>query len=345
MLLIIQLLCVNAVTFRREFKLLLSWVACVLLLYLDNWIGIIWGLFHFTVLILVVFLITYIRFLVSHKPPQNIYASGYVKAYRTGVTGLAAIILLYICTDFFYLTSQGFADYLSGYIALVTPVKIYSNADTQKETIIKENQGKSGVYRWTNKVTGNIYVGSGVDLSKRLSGYYSYRYLKTQLKKGKSAIYSAILKYGLSNFSLEILEYCSLSDAVLREQYYLDWLNPEYNLLRIAGSTRGQKHSEETRKKISDAMGGENNPMFGKNHSDETRKKISGAKLGQARPEGSGRPSQQILVIDKKTNLTTTYESITAAARALNIHKSVIDKYFSRNQQKPYKGRYTFAKI
>ena len=107
----------------------------------------------------------------------------------------------------------------------------------------------------------------------------------------------------------------------------------------------GKKHSDEILRKMSEAQKGENNSMFGKNHSAEARKKMSDAKLGRARPEGSGRPSQQILVIDKKTNLTTTYESITAAARALNIHKSVIDKYFSRNQQKPYKGRYTFAKI
>jgi hypothetical protein len=47
-----------------------------------------------------------------------------------------------------------------------------------------------------------------VDLYKRLKNYYSKKYVDTQLKKGKSAIYSSIRKYGLSNFKLEILEYC-----------------------------------------------------------------------------------------------------------------------------------------
>ena len=35
-----------------------------------------------------------------------------------------------------------------------------------------------------------------------------------------------------------------------REQYYLDCLKPEYNILKIAGSSLGFKHSEETKVKI-----------------------------------------------------------------------------------------------
>jgi len=55
--------------------------------------------------------------------------------------------------------------------------------------------------------------------------------------------------------------------------------------------------------------------------------------------------SQEIQVLDEKTNKTTTYNSIHEAARALNINKSVIDNFFIRNQQKPYKGQYTFKKL
>jgi len=128
----------------------------------------------------------------------------------------------------------------------------------------------------------------------------------------------------------------------------------------------GKFHSDETRKRLSEVNLGENHPFFGKKHSDETKqkmskvnkrimlgkkhpdevlRKISEARLGQARPEGSGRPSQQILVIDQKTNLTTTYESISAAARALGIGKSTISKYIACNLQEPFKGQYIFQKL
>jgi hypothetical protein len=51
-------------------------------------------------------------------------------------------------------------------------------------------------------------------------------------------------------------------------------------------------------------------------------------------------------VFDKKTNKTTTYNSISEAARALNLsnHKIIIN-YILRNQNKPYKGIYTFKKV
>lgn len=42
----------------------------------------------------------------------------------------------------------------------------------------------------------------------------------------------------------------------------------------------GKQHSAEARKKMSDALNGENHPMFGKHHSEDTRKKMSEALKG-----------------------------------------------------------------
>jgi group I intron endonuclease len=50
------------------------------------------------------------------------------------------------------------------------------------------------------------------------------------------AINRALFKHGYPNFTLEILEYCEPSNVIAREQFYLDLLCPEYNLLKIAGS-------------------------------------------------------------------------------------------------------------
>jgi hypothetical protein len=78
----------------------------------------------------------------------------------------------------------------------LTPVATYENPDLQKDQIYFENQGKSGIYRWANKISGKTYIGSALNLSKRFSDSYTEKNMKTQLKKGKSAIYSSMLKYG-----------------------------------------------------------------------------------------------------------------------------------------------------
>lgn len=44
---------------------------------------------------------------------------------------------------------------------------------------------------------------------------------------------------------------------------------------------KGKHHSEEFRKKLSEALKGENNYWFGKHHSEETRKRISEAHKGK----------------------------------------------------------------
>lgn len=144
-------------------------------------------------------------------------------------------------------------------------IKSYPNADLCKSLIFKDNWKKSGVYCWTNLISGKNYVGSAKYLNSRLSTYYSLNTINKILNKGSSIIYSAILKYGHSNFRLDILEYCEPSRLLNREQYYLDLLIPEYNILKIAGSRLGHKLSKKTKEKIRDAL-------KGRKHTDETIK-------------------------------------------------------------------------
>jgi group I intron endonuclease len=120
-------------------------------------------------------------------------------------------------------------------------VYIYEDAYSMKNVIIKDNKDKSGIYMWTNKLTGDIYIGSSGNISNRLKKYFTISYLKS---KNGFIISRALLKYGYSNFSLTVLEYCNKYDLLKREQFYLDKLNPQYNILKIAGSSKNFKHSE-----------------------------------------------------------------------------------------------------
>lgn len=134
--------------------------------------------------------------------------------------------------------------------------------------MLSDNKGKAVVYRWINNTNNKSYVGSTVNLTARLYKYFSIKHL-TQYKK---PIHNALLKYGFQNFSLEIVEYCEKGvNPTTREQYYFLILKPDYNILELAGSSLGFKHSKETLD-------------FFKNErkvSDETKKNLSLAATGR----------------------------------------------------------------
>jgi len=74
--------------------------------------------------------------------------------------------------------------------------------------------------------------------------------LETQLDKGRSLILSALLRYGYSALSLEVIEYCAAKEAISREQHFIDLIRPEYNILATAGSSLGHLHTEEAKEKM-----------------------------------------------------------------------------------------------
>jgi hypothetical protein len=141
-------------------------------------------------------------------------------------------------------------------MAPIIPVITYSDAGTLKLSAIKDNYRKSGIYRWVNLINAKSYVGGSINLGSRFRDYFKYSFLIHPKNSGparqgrggprsKMTIYKAILKYGYSNFNLESLEYCDITTLIEREQYYIDTLNPEYNILNMAGSSSVYKHTEE----------------------------------------------------------------------------------------------------
>lgn len=217
------------------------------------------------------------------------------------------------------------------------PEKKYINADTDKLDIIKENENKAGIYRWTNLNDGKSYIGSGTNLSKRFRDYFSIRNLERQIKNNKSFIYRSLLKYGYSNFSLEILEYCPAFLVISREQYYLDLFKPEYNILKIAGSSQGLKHTDETKAKMREkALTFERVELL-KTHNTNpesiahlkrvhTDLEIQAKRLERIRSIRA----HQVSVLDTVTNETSVYPSLREAAKAIKVGKSSINQAFTR---------------
>lgn len=176
--------------------------------------------------------------------------------------------------------SKGIRNYSNNSI---TPVKIYNNAETKKADILLDNKNKSGIYRWVNKINGKIYIGSSIDLGKRFSRYFNLPYISRV--KNHLTISRAIISYGYSNFTIEILEYCDIGQLLIREQFYMDLFKPEYNIAKIAGSTLGVIPSESTKNLISESLKtyyiNNESKLIGKTHTDETKKLMSISKEGE----------------------------------------------------------------
>jgi group I intron endonuclease len=221
----------------------------------------------------------------------------------------------------------------------IVTVVTYEDAGAQMKSILKENKGKSGVYRWVNKKTGNTYVGSSTNLGKRFSSYFRHKYITDP--KRNMLIHKAFIKYGYSNFKLEILEYVNKSLAVVREQCYISLLKPEYNILNTAGSSLGHKHTESTKEKI-------RNKAIGRIFSDEHRAKISlnninrseelKAKVRARLATYSQAKAHKVEITNTLTNTIAVYDSIRKAAIELNTNHTTIRRYIKN--QKLFKGIY-----
>ena len=91
-----------------------------------------------------------------------------------------------------------------------------------------------GIYKITNLANNKAYIGQSVAIEKR--------WTKHRSAKDEYPIHRAMRKYGLENFSFEIIEKCSQEKLNEREKFWISYyetLNPEkgYNL-SLGGNAR-----------------------------------------------------------------------------------------------------------
>jgi hypothetical protein len=88
------------------------------------------------------------------------------------ITSLGINILLYLLLLSSTIEYNTILSFMSTF-----PVAIYMDPLKQKRDIFKQNNKKSGIYRWTNKLSGKTYVGSAMDLTRRFRSYFSLAFL------------------------------------------------------------------------------------------------------------------------------------------------------------------------
>ena len=84
----------------------------------------------------------------------------------------------------------------------------------------------SGIYKITNTITGDFYIGSSKDVKQR---WAVHKCQSTWNKCPNNPMYQDMQKYGLDKFSFQILE--EVEEAVLKEveQRFIEALHPTYN--------------------------------------------------------------------------------------------------------------------
>ncbi len=128
----------------------------------------------------------------------------------------------------------------------------------------------AGIYIWTNMLTGEQYIGSSVELAKRVANY------KQDISKNKARpIISNMSKYGLENFTLtiylvELVQLKEIKDAnidllrkiIILEQYLILTLKPSLNTVKVANTAPYTDHSELSPQKWNKMVTSMSQPIY-----------------------------------------------------------------------------------
>jgi group I intron endonuclease len=137
---------------------------------------------------------------------------------------------------------------------------------------------KCGIYKIQSKIhPDRCYIGSSVNIRKRWNEHRRILFLNHHDSPKMQCHFN---KYFWQDFECLILEECPKEKLIEREQYYIDIINPWFNICRKAGNCLGKKHSEETLRKLKLARNKRPNAK-GWHHSEETKKHWSEIRKGQ----------------------------------------------------------------
>jgi group I intron endonuclease len=161
------------------------------------------------------------------------------------------------------------------------------------------------------------YIGSSFNMKKRMQEHLR------RLRSGKHPnikLLRHVKKYGIEDLSFDILESCQEQDMIAREQFYIDKLEPWFNICKVAGRTIGVIQSDITKKKRGKAIA-----LAVRNRTPEERMRVSASYRAAAFRRNKETPDHigSWLLID---NLYPSSEGREVYATCMNCKKEIITK-------------------
>ena len=90
----------------------------------------------------------------------------------------------------------------------------------------------SGIYKITNKITGDFYIGSSKNVKRR---WGEHKKPSTWKRYSNNQLYKDMQKYGLDKFEFEIIAEVESEKLKEAEQQFIETLKPAYNSNRANG--------------------------------------------------------------------------------------------------------------
>ena len=170
-----------------------------------------------------------------------------------------------------------------------------------------------GVYKITNKITKECYVGSSKHISKRWTEHFCKGYGANHSHEFQKAIDTL----GRDGFMFEVLEECDTNNLREREAFYIKHIKPEYNTV-----VKGRKLSDEMRQRIREKL-------TGLKQSPETilKRKESIRQRHLLIPQTNAGHRKRCRIGDVE------YESVKAAAEAMGVHASTVTHAIKKNHK------------
>ena len=96
----------------------------------------------------------------------------------------------------------------------------------------KKEMKISGIYKITNTITGDFYIGSSKDVKRR---WRSHKWPSTWNKCPNNPMYIDMNRYGVDKSEFEILAEVEIDSLKESEQQFIELLKPTYNDVRANG--------------------------------------------------------------------------------------------------------------